>query len=80
MNRGEGCRPLGRQAPAGIVAGRDHQGPDGRGSGPLARHPRRRRHARPAPSALGRVSAFMTAWTGLWAICRLEIERMPVLK
>ncbi len=40
--RGEGCRPLGRQAPAGIIEGRDHRGPDGRGSGPPARHPRRR--------------------------------------
>ncbi len=56
-DRGEGCRPLGRQAPAGIIEGRDHRGPYGRGGGPPARHPRRRRHARPAqrhlPSALG---------------------------
>ncbi len=47
-DRGEGCRPLGRQAPAGIIAGGDHRGPYGRGGGPLARHPRRQRHARPA--------------------------------
>ncbi len=46
--RGEGCRPLGRQAPARIIEGRDHQGPYGRGGRRLARHPRRRRHARPA--------------------------------
>ncbi len=55
--RGEGCRPLGRQAPAGIIDGRDHRVPYGRSGRRLARHPRRQRHARPAqrhlPSALG---------------------------
>ncbi len=46
--RGEGCRPLGRQAPAGINECRDQRVPNGRCGRRLARHPRRRRHARPA--------------------------------
>ena len=47
LERGEGYRPLGRQA-----AGRDHRGPDGRGGGPLARQSRWQRPARPAQRQL----------------------------
>ena len=45
LDWGEGYRPLGRQALAEIIEGRDHRGPDGRGGGSLARRPRWQRHA-----------------------------------